>query len=100
MPEISQDVGVHILGKFRKVAVAVGISTVGGKAGGGKGFKGESGFTKIESTSMRRMNPMTRMPNVRILRNDLREEPGVDEKEDFTVSGPLALSCSHQSFKG
>jgi hypothetical protein len=78
------EVGVHTPGKLRNVAVAVGICTVGGKEGGGKGFRGEPGFAKIESPMIKAIRARISIPKVRILRNAGRDDPEEDKKEDFT----------------
>jgi len=84
MPEISQEVGVHTFGRLRSVAVDVGICTVGGKDAGGKGFRGEHGFAKIVSAMINATKTTIKIPAVSILKKEARDDPGFDEKEDFT----------------
>ena len=84
MPEISQEVGVHTFGRLRCVAVDVGICTVEGKDAGGKGFRGERGFAKIVSAMINATKTTIKIPAVRILKKEARDDPGFDEKENFT----------------
>ena len=84
IPDISHGVGVHTPGKLRNVAVGVGICTVGGKEEGGKGFREERGFAKIESTMINATRAIIKIPIVRKLRSEACEDPEWEKKEDFT----------------
>jgi len=84
MPDISHEVGVQTPGRLRNVAVGVGICTVGGKEGGGKGFRGERGLAKTDRTMINTTRTTIKIPTVRIFIKDAREDPELEKKEDFT----------------
>jgi hypothetical protein len=83
IPEISHEVGVHTLGRLNGVTVGVGICTIGGIEGGGKGFRGERGLANTDNTTIRTMKTIIRITRVNKLKMEFRVGVRFESKEEF-----------------
>jgi hypothetical protein len=88
IPEISHEVGVHTFGRLSGVIVGVGICTVGGIDGGGKGFRGERGLANTDNTMIRTTKTIIKITRVSMLKIEFLEGVRFESNEDFIAQLP------------